>query len=150
VVIEAVNGLIKRWKALALKLVISCESFALFVIMLFDHLKLRRAMNRKIVAERMLRLVEKSNQLKLLETENWTKQRVIWQKMEVQILKDFLKLTLNELRNLTLDIYQIKQAKSYTEEHLNDSKLYELLVHKERSDIIHVQSRHTSSKIYNA
>jgi len=67
--------------------------------MLFGHLELRRA----IVAEKMLRLVEKSNQLKLLmETENWTKQRVIWQKMEAQTLKDFPKLTLNKLRNLTL------------------------------------------------
>jgi len=72
--------------------------------------------------------------------------------MEAQTLKDFPKLTLNELRNLTLGTYQIKQAKSYTEEHFNDSGLYELLVHKERSDIIRVQlqSRHTSSKIYNA
>jgi len=76
-------------------------------------------MNREIVAEKMLRLVEKPNQLKLLmETENWTKQQVIWRKMEAQTLKDFPKLT-HKLRNLTLGIYQVKQTKSYTEEHLN-------------------------------
>ena len=57
-----------------------------------------------------------------------------------------------ELRNITIGVYQIKRAESYTEEHFNDSGLYELYVHKERHDVIRVQlqSRHSTSKIYNA
>jgi len=62
----------------------------------FQPPRVKKNDEQEIVAKRMLRRVEKPNQLKLLvETENWTKQRVIWQKMEAQTLKDFPKLTLN-------------------------------------------------------
>jgi len=158
-IVEAVNGVIKRWKALGqvipnsqIPLIGDFVRIVCAICNAFRPPRVKKNDEQEIVAKRMLRLVEKPNQLKLLvETENWTKQRVIWQKMEAQTLKDFPKLTLNELRNLTLGIYQIKQAKYYTEEHLNNSGLYELLVHEERSDIIRVQlqSRHTSSKVYN-
>lgn len=96
----------------------------------------------------MLKLVKQPNQLKaLVESENWMKRRVVWQKTQAESLTDFPRLTINELHNLTLGVYQIKQRKSYTEEHLNDLGLYELYVHKEHNNIICVQlqSRHTSS-----
>lgn len=48
-------------------------------------------------------------------------------------------------------MYQIKQAKLYTDEHLSDDGLYSVFIHRQERSIIRVQiqSRHTSSKVYN-
>lgn len=159
-VVESINGLIKRWKALG-HVIPNCQipligdyvRIVCAICNAFRPPRVKKEYGDEIIAERMLRLVDQPNHLKsLVERENWMKQRVIWQKIDAQALNDFPKLTLEELRTLTIGIYQIKQAKSYTEEHFSDSGLYYLLVHKERNDIIRVQlqSRHRSSKIYNA
>ena len=52
---------------------------------------------------------------------------------------------------ITLGVYQLKQAKSYTEEHLSDDGMHSFLVHKQERKILRVQiqSRHTSFKVYN-
>lgn len=49
---------------------------------------------------------------------------------------------------ITLGVYQLKQAASYTKEHLTYCGLYELVVHKEQSNIwkVKIQSRHVRSQ----
>lgn len=61
-------------------------------------------------------------------------------------------MTYAEIRELTMGVYQIKQAKPYTTEHKKDDQgFYRLQVHKNASNIMRVklQSRHTTSKVYN-
>lgn len=67
-----------------------------------------------------------------------------------RILHNFPKLPLDDLRNITLGVYQLKQAASYTKEHFTDCGLYELFVHKEQSNLLKVkmQSRHVRSTIH--
>ena len=69
-----------------------------------------------------------------------------WKKRQ----EDFPKLSHSHLRDLTLGIYQIKQAKSYTQEHVSAKGKYEFNIHKEEAGLIHVriQSCHSSSKSY--
>ncbi|KYN16531.1 hypothetical protein ALC57_11215, partial [Trachymyrmex cornetzi] len=56
-----------------------------------------------------------------------------------------------ELTQMTIGSYQIKQAQSYTEEHIADDGIYQLFIHRQERNIIRLQlqSRHTSSKVYN-
>lgn len=70
--------------------------------------------------------------------------------MEEELLEDFPKLSDSQLRDLTLGVYQLKQAKSYTQEHVSSEGNYEFTVHKEEPGLIRVriQSRHSSSKSY--
>ncbi|GFY13446.1 uncharacterized protein TNCV_1803171 [Trichonephila clavipes] len=48
-------------------------------------------------------------------------------------------------------MYQLKQSRSYTHEHLTQSELYSAYVNREDSSVVRLQlrSRHTSSKAYN-
>lgn len=57
---------------------------------------------------------------------------------------------MEDLRRITIGVYQLKQASSYTREHLNDDGDYILYSHKEEQVIVRVrlQSRHTSAKQY--
>ena len=70
--------------------------------------------------------------------------------MEEEALEDFPKLSDSQLQDLTLGIYQIKQTKPHTQEHMSAEGKYEFNVHKEEAGLIRVriQSCHCSSKSY--
>ena len=71
-----------------------------------------------LIAERMLRLASQPNHLReRAEQEWWAKKKASWLPITQESLPDFPRLTLDELRYITLGVYQLKQAKSYTEEH---------------------------------
>ena len=59
--------------------------------------------------------------------------------MEKDDLQNFPKLSEDELRDLTLGVYQIKQAKSYTQEHLNTDGKYEFSINKEDTGMIRLK-----------
>ncbi|GFT00520.1 hypothetical protein TNCV_140801 [Trichonephila clavipes] len=63
-------------------------------------------------------------------------------------LTDFQRLTWKEQRYLILGICQLKQRRSCTHEHLNQSELYFLYVNRADSSVVRLQlrSRHTCSK----
>lgn len=85
----------------------------------------------------MLRLIQKPNSLqKKVEKEGWSRKTVIWRTIDAEAIPDFPRLTFEELTELTLGCYQIKQARSYTEEHLKDDGSYELFLYrpKKRKD----------------
>ena len=60
-------------------------------------------------------------------------------------------MTEDKLRDLTIGIYQPKQAKSYTDKHFDEKGPYEIMAHKENDGVLKAQirSRHTSNKTYN-
>ena len=69
---------------------------------------------------------------------------------EASSLQDFPRLTMQDLQRITIGVYQLKQAASYTRKHLNEDRDYILYTHKEDSGIIRIkiQSRHINSKQY--
>lgn len=108
--------------------------------------------NEQIVAQRMLRSLRIPNTLQIrIEKENWARKRIVWQDLDAASMEDIPKLTYDELHDITLGIYQLKQAKSYTQEHKkSEHGLYIIQLHKDTSNIIRVkiQSRHKTSKNY--
>ena len=78
------------------------------------------------LAEKLKKLNMKvSNHLqKKVLDEKLVTRRAVWQKMEEEALEDFPKLSDSQLQDLTLGIYQIKQAKSYTQEHMSAEGKY--------------------------
>ncbi|XP_062575891.1 uncharacterized protein LOC134237760, partial [Saccostrea cucullata] len=64
--------------------------------------------------------------------------------------QSFPKLTEDEIRELTLGVYQVKLARSYTQEHCSSDGTYEILVSGEVPNIVSakIQSRHISAKHY--
>jgi len=84
----------------------------------------------------------------LVENENLLTRRVIWLEINDSSIPDFPKLSERDLRMLTLGVYQLKEAVSYTAEHLNPDGMYQLFHHKDEKykEILFakIQSRHHS------
>ena len=60
-------------------------------------------------------------------------------------------MTEDELRDLTIGIYQLNQAKFYTDDQFDENGSYEIMAHNENDGVLKAQirSRHTSNKRYN-
>ena len=58
---------------------------------------------------------------------------------------NYPELTEDKIRVLTMGIYQLKQAKSHTKEHVDENGSYEIMAHKEDDGVLKAQtsSRHT-------
>ena len=158
-VVESANGRIKKWKALSntmpnsqipyvgdyVRIVCSlCNAFRPPLVTSKD--------SDKVIARRMMALAKTPNKLQDKVLKNgWDKKRVIWKKIDDEKLENFPEMTEDELRDLTMGIYQLKQAKSYTDEHFDDNGSYEIMAHKEEDGVLKAQirSRHTSNKTYN-
>ena len=80
-----------------------------------------------------------------LEQNNLITKRSIYSPIESTDLTDFPELSLDELREITMGVYQMKQATCYTNEHLTEDALYELLLFKQAMGIIKekIQSQHS-------
>lgn len=105
-----------------------------------------------VMAKRMMALAKSANKLqqKLMDNK-WDKRRTIWEIMDASEIPDFPQLNKTELRDLTMGVYQIRQAKSYSKEHQSDAGKYEIMVNKEQDGVLKAQirSRHTTSRTYN-
>ncbi|CAH1114655.1 unnamed protein product [Psylliodes chrysocephalus] len=102
----------------------------------------------EVIAQRMLNLSSKDNTLKkYIEDNRWERKTVtIWDKVDGSSLEDFPRLTLADLHRLTIGVYQLKQAASYTREHLasriadnddDEDNYYTMYVHKEEDTSSH-------------
>ena len=158
-IIESVNGRIKQWRA-SDQVVPNSQ-----IPWIGDNVRIVCAVcNRykpslvscttddEAIGLKMLALAKKPNNLETrIVNENLNQKKTIWSKLDsADTALDFPILSENDIRNLTLGIYQLKQAKSYTYEHINESGDYSVSV----SNIIpgllraQLQSRHVSSKKY--
>lgn len=158
-VVESVNGMIKQWKMLGQVIpntqIPYIGDYVRIVSALCNAYKPPRkqaaSADDQIIAQRMLALSKKENTLqKRVESNGWNRKTVIWEELVAESLEDFPQLTMEDLRRVTIGVYQLKQAASYTREHLTDEGDYILYSHKEEADIVRVriQSRHTSAKQY--
>ena len=74
-----------------------------------------------------------------------------WGKIEANdVVPDFTILTEEEIRQITLGIYQVKMAKSYTAKHVQEDGNYEILDSKITENVVvaRIQSCHVSAKKY--
>lgn len=158
-VVEAVNGQLKNWRAFD-KVIPNTQipyigdyvRIVCAMLNAFHPTRITNTEDDEIIAQRMLDLAKNPNYLQqIVEEKGWAKKKIIWTKLVDADLQDFPHLTWDELRQVTLGIYQLKQSKSYTQEHLNEEGLYSLYIHREDDSVLRVQlrSRHTSSKNYN-
>lgn len=158
-VVESANGRIKQWKALSNVLPNSQIPFAGDYVRIVCSLcnafrppLVTSLESDAVMAKRMMDLAKSPNKLQQKVTDNkWDKKRTIWKSMDASEMPDFPELNEEELRDLTMGVYQIRQAKSYTKEHQTDDGKYEILVNKEQEGVLksQIRSRHTSSKTYN-
>lgn len=105
------------------------------------------------MASKMTTLAKKTNEFQQFVLENGLDKRSMkWISMDADdsTKHDFPRLQEEDMRNLTIGVYQLKTAKSYTAEHLTDDGLFEILLSNEIPNVVcaKIQSRHTSAKRY--
>ncbi|XP_076085751.1 uncharacterized protein LOC143056545 [Mytilus galloprovincialis] len=158
-VVESVNGRIKSWKYLDRVLPNSQIPFV------SDYVNIACAIMNKYwpelntgdseqdeqLASKMLYLSKQKNLLheKIIE-EGLDKRSCKWQKIDASSAPSFPRLSEEDIRNITVGVYQLKLAPSYTREHLDDDGNYEVFTcdHEENLLCAKIQSRHISSKCY--
>lgn len=64
------------------------------------------------------------------------------------VATDFPILTEEEIRNITLGTYQVKMAKAYSHEHLQEDGAYDILIAEDVPNIVGAKNRHVSAKKY--
>ncbi len=155
-VVESVNSIVKTWKYLD-NVVINMNIPSIgddfrFVCALINRYRPPRIKNNDDddanLAQKMLALVNKKNNLKKIAEKNKRSNRNN-KSCNIDEL-NFPALSLEYIKELTFGIYQLKQAKSYTQEHLNENGLYEFEFIPEKRDLVKIKliSRHLSNTIY--
>lgn len=154
-VVESTNGLIKKWKYFDQvvpnrDILFINEDFRI-VCSLINKYRVPRANdkpNDEYIAKKMLDLSKKKNELqeRVFDQKRKSQRRIITESNSIE----FPRLDEDYIRSLTFGVYQMKQARSYTREHLNDDGKYEFECLKFDSNIIKVKlnSRHLSQTIY--
>ena len=104
-------------------------------------------------AQRALARKQMANSLQILAIdERMITRRVIWQEVTGEELSDFPHLTLQDVRDLALGVYQVNQSASYIADHLNQDGDYQVSYHRspDHRGIIHalMESRHSNNKTY--
>ncbi|KAK3107904.1 hypothetical protein FSP39_024854 [Pinctada imbricata] len=161
-VVESVNGRLKLWKYLQNVVpntqipYIGC--YVRLVAALCNKYKVPISVGEhqddQSLAAKMKFLATQRNNLqeRVIREEGLHRNVKAWKKMDAskECVPNFPKLCEEELRNITVGVYQLKLAKSYTVEHLNDDGDYMITINDDISDILRVriQSRHMTSKTY--
>ncbi|XP_053391975.1 uncharacterized protein LOC128554692 [Mercenaria mercenaria] len=157
-VVESSNGRIKHWKLLndvmQNSLVPYIGDFTRIVCAIINKFRpplvTDDEQSHRIAAE----MKEKSvlgNQLQVyLEENEFVSKRVVYRSALEYDLAELPRLTLNELREVTFGVYQLKQAQNYTYEHYNENGDYIIECLKTNPKILKVsiQSRHTGTLKY--
>lgn len=156
-VVESANGRIKQWRLLD-KVVPNT-----LVPQIGDFIRIICAMCNKFrpplasmepeseeLAIQMLERVTLPNAVKeLVEEHNLLKRRTPYQKVNSadEILSDFPRISMEDLRSITMGVYQIKQCISYSKEHVDDEGIYDLMICKDIPNLLQVkiQSRHSKN-----
>ncbi|XP_033752795.1 uncharacterized protein LOC117336398 [Pecten maximus] len=102
------------------------------------------------VAKAMLERSARCNQVQtLVEENNLMTKRTCYQPVDgkdTAELANFPRVTLDNLRDITMGVYQVKQARSYTKDHL-ENEGYEMMICRELPELLRVkiQSRHSKN-----
>jgi hypothetical protein len=99
-------------------------------------------------AAKMIYLAKQSNAVQQrVESEGLDSRSCKWIKTN-ESDTDFPFISEEQLRDITVGVYQIKLAKSYIQEHTNENGSYDILVNCDIMRGHKIQSRHISSKKY--
>ena len=159
-VVEAANGRIKQWRFFdkvipntLLPLVRDYFSIICSLINRFSHVYVSDTSKDNKLAEKILNLLKETNELQkyVKQLKDDSEKKLKWAALDASgSINDFPRLSLDSLMDLTLGVYQLKQAKAYAIEHIDPDGTYEVKVAMQEKAIVRarIQSRHINSVQY--
>ena len=154
-VVEAVNGLVKKWqyfnnvvKNVNVPNIASDFRIICAIINKYKPPRLTDTNESQLIAKTMLEKATNDNHL-MKKVANFMRKSSKKKSVDVSAL-NFPKLSIEFLKNYTMGSYQIKQASSYAQDHLDDEGLYQYEYVPQTSNIVKVllKSKHVSNKEY--
>lgn len=103
------------------------------------------------IAERALELVDQENVLqKRVEVEKMDRRTQEWKKASLDQFPEFPKLSIEDMEDITLGVYQIGLAKRYATLHMKNSTNFEIKLNSEFPNIVRakIESRFTANKAH--
>ncbi|XP_046559913.1 uncharacterized protein LOC124268930 [Haliotis rubra] len=157
-VVESCNGRIKQWrfldKVVSNHYVPHIGDFVRIVCALCNKYRPALASHDpegERIASLMLERSRQGNPVKeLVERENLLRRRNVYIPITEADDVSFPVLSLDELRDITMGVYQLKLAPAYVANHVDSDNAYQLFLCKEVDDLIRVkiQSRHVGSLLH--
>ena len=158
--VEAANGRIKQWHFLdkvirntLLPLVRDYFWIICSLINRFSHVYVNDTSKDNKLAEKMLNLLKETNELQnyVKQLKDGSEKKLKWVTLDASgSINDFPRLSLDSLMDLTIGVYQLKQAKTYAIEHIDPDRTYEVKVAMQEKAVVRalIQSRHMKSVQY--
>ncbi|CAC5381038.1 unnamed protein product [Mytilus coruscus] len=156
-VVESANGRVKQWrfldKVVSNHIVPYIGDFVRIVSAFINCFRtpLINDFCNEELGQTMLDRAQLSKHVqKYVEDNNLIRKKAIYSEVNgTENVLDFPKLTLQQIRDITMGVYQLKQAPRYTESHLSDDN-YMLQTCRDRPNLLRVKltSRHSSSRVY--
>ncbi|XP_035701213.1 uncharacterized protein LOC118433403 [Folsomia candida] len=103
------------------------------------------------IAERALELADQENLLqKRVEDEKMDRRTKEWKTASLKEFPKFPKLSVDDLEDITLGVYQIGLAKRYANLHMKNSPIFEIKLNSEFPNIVRakIESRFTANKAH--
>ncbi|XP_061170898.1 uncharacterized protein LOC133180371 [Saccostrea echinata] len=156
-IVESVNGRLKQWTFLQNVVpntqIPFIRDYVCLVAALCNkyrqHLNAGNPENDVILAAKMKYLASQTNKLQeRVESEGLHRRVKSWTPINAADSLDFPRLSEEDLCNLTIGVYQLKLAKGYTAQHMDEEGDYVIMVNADIPDVlqIRIQSRHISGK----
>ena len=153
-VVESVNGQIKKWEYFKntvsnVNIKYLFKDFRIVCTLINKYLRPRTSstIDDAQIAMDMLNLADQNNQLKAkIEQIGKEKSKKINDVTQIK----FPRITEDYIRQLTFGVYQLKQAKSYNKEQIDENGLYKYqFIGLEKNIIkVRIHSRHSGSLVY--
>ncbi len=159
-VIESANGRVKQWRffnnVVPNTMIEKTGNYFEIVCALINCYRpvfVKDTSKDKEIAEKILQLGGETNKIKeyieKLKDKNGKQPK--WTNLNANNSVDnFPKMNFDELQELTLRTYQLKQARSYSTEHLSEDGAFVVKVTNQRQDLLRaqIQSRHRNAVKY--
>ena len=159
-VIESANGRVKQWRFFnniipntMIEKIGDYFRIVCAMINCYRPVLITNSVNDREIGEKLLKLLHQSNKLKeyVQQLKDTTGKNLKWLSVNaVNSFPTFPKMEFKELQELTLGIYQLKQAHAYTVEHLSSNNTYIVKVANQTPSLLRsqIQSRHKNNICY--
>ncbi|CAF3381748.1 unnamed protein product [Rotaria socialis] len=159
-VIESANGRVKQWRffdhVVPNTMIEKIGDYFRIVCAIINRYRpvfVKDISKDQELGEKILKLLYETNKIKTFvqNIKSNTEKKLKWISMNVtNSTPNFPRMNFNELQELTLGVYQLKQARAYIAEHMSTDGAYSVKITNQRSDLLRaqVQSRHKANVKY--
>ena len=154
------NGRVKQWRFFSnvvpntmIEQIGSCFEIVCALINCYRPLFVRDTSKDKETGQKILQLAGETSNIKeyIEKIKDKNGKQPKWTDLNASnSINNFWKMNFDKLQELTLGIYQLKQARSYSTEHLSDDRAFLVKVTNQRQDLLRapIQSRHRNAVKY--